>query len=58
MEESEVVTQFASFEHEELRGGGANDEEVEDYEAADPSRMAVPAAVRYWKKYHSDAVMG
>ena len=26
--------------------------DVDGYEAADPSYMAVGAAVRYWKKYH------
>ena len=29
---------------------------VTSYEAADPSHMAPPAAIRYWKKYHPEAV--
>jgi glyoxylase-like metal-dependent hydrolase (beta-lactamase superfamily II) len=56
--EPELIPQFANYEHEELRKGGANEVGVEDYEMADPSRMAVPAAVRYWAKYHPDAVKG
>ena len=28
------------------------------YEAADPSYMAVGAAIRYWKKYHPDSLAG
>ena len=56
--EAELISQFASYEHEELREGGASEGIVEDYETADPSRMAVPAAGRYWAKYHPDAVKG
>lgn len=51
-EDSELIAQFAVYEHEDLRRGGASESEVEDYEAADPSYMAVPAAKRYWGKYH------
>src|SRR5437762_9659724 len=47
---------FAELEHSELRGGGATASDVEGYEAADPSYMAVGASIRYWKKYHSDMV--
>ena len=37
--------EFARFEHQELISCGAGEEGVEDYEAADPSYMAVAAAV-------------
>ena len=56
--EERMVVAFAEFEHEDLRRGGASESEVGEYEAADPSYMAVPAAVRYWKKYHPDRVNG
>ena len=36
--------------------GGASAEEVRDYETADPSFMAVSAALRYWQKYHPGEV--
>jgi glyoxylase-like metal-dependent hydrolase (beta-lactamase superfamily II) len=29
---------------------------VPSYEAADPSYMAVPAAIRYWQKYHPEQI--
>ena len=41
---------------EELRGAGATEEEMRDYECADPSFMAVGAAVRYWHKHHPEEV--
>jgi glyoxylase-like metal-dependent hydrolase (beta-lactamase superfamily II) len=53
--EHELVGEFAEYEHRDLLGGGAVAAEIGDYEAADPSYMAVPAAIRYWKKYHGAA---
>ncbi len=50
-DEAQIVPLFADYEHNDLRAGGATDEIVNDYEAADPSFMAVPAALRYWRKY-------
>jgi glyoxylase-like metal-dependent hydrolase (beta-lactamase superfamily II) len=47
---------FTELEHAELRKRGATQDDVDGYEAADPSYMAVGAAIRYWKKYHSDMV--
>lgn len=49
-EERELVPMFAEYEHRDLLAHGATDELVQDYEAADPSYMAVTAALRYWKK--------
>jgi glyoxylase-like metal-dependent hydrolase (beta-lactamase superfamily II) len=54
--EEQLVPAFAEYEHRDLRSGGATDSEVEGYEAADPSYMAVPAAKRYWRKYHPEKV--
>ncbi len=50
--ESELVPGFAAVEHDDLVAHGATEELVRDYETADPSYMAIPAAVRYWQKYH------
>jgi glyoxylase-like metal-dependent hydrolase (beta-lactamase superfamily II) len=51
-DEAALVPEFAEYEHSDLRAGGASEAEVEGYELADPSRMAVTASLRYWKKYH------
>jgi glyoxylase-like metal-dependent hydrolase (beta-lactamase superfamily II) len=54
--EPDLVSEFAEYEHVDLRKGGASEDDVARYEAADPSYMAVPAALRYWKKFHPDAL--
>ena len=54
--EQQMTQAFADFIVEELRAGGATDEETRDYEYADPSFMAVSAAVRYWHKHHPEEV--
>lgn len=46
----ELVPAFAEYESADLQKGGATKEEVVSYEAADPSHMAVTAALRYWRK--------
>lgn len=50
--DQELVSEFAAYEQADLDRGGASEKEIGDYEAADPSYMAVPAAKRYWAKYH------
>jgi hypothetical protein len=50
--DQELVSAFAAYEHDDLGRGGATGKEIDDYEAADPSYMAIPAAKRYWSKYH------
>jgi len=55
-EDASLIPDFADVEHTELRAGGATENEIAGYEAADPSYMAVGAASRYWKKFHPDAV--
>lgn len=56
-DEAKLRSAFAELEHSDLRNHGANREEIDGYEAADPSYMAVGAAIRYWKKYHPEAVI-
>jgi len=53
-DEQQLVKAFAEYEMNDLRAGGASEPEALKYEAADPSYMAVPAAIRYWSKH--DAV--
>lgn len=54
--EDQLIPAFAEYEAQELQRGGATKTEVDDYEAADPSHMAVTAALRYWPKYHPEQI--
>lgn len=51
--ERELVVAFAEYEHADLREHGATEELITDYETADPSYMAVTAALRYWRKHQA-----
>ena len=55
-DEAQLTPAFAKQVVEELRAHGASEDEIHSYEAADPSFMAVTAAVRYWRKHHPEAV--
>jgi hypothetical protein len=52
--EQQLKTEFAKYEHDDLRAGGASEDDAQGYEAADPSHMAVTASMRYWQKYHPE----
>jgi glyoxylase-like metal-dependent hydrolase (beta-lactamase superfamily II) len=54
LSEERLRSAFAEYEHNDLRAGGASEDDIQGYEAADPSYMAVSAAIRYWKKYHPE----
>lgn len=54
-DEKRLLDTFPKLEHEDLLAHGADAQLVESYETADPSYMAVPAAMRYWIKYHPEA---
>jgi hypothetical protein len=56
LSEEELRSEFTEYEHADLRAWGASEQDVAGYEAADPSYMAVGAAIRYWKKFHPDAL--
>jgi glyoxylase-like metal-dependent hydrolase (beta-lactamase superfamily II) len=55
-DEQQLIPAFAGYVADELRREGATEDEVRDYECADPSFMAVGAALRYWQKYHPEEV--
>jgi len=55
-DEPQLTSAFAEYLANELREEGATEDEVQDYECADPSFMAVGAAVRYWQKHHPEEV--
>src|SRR5205085_5273419 len=53
-DEQQLINAFAEYEKAELLAGGADETLARNYESADPSYMAVPAALRYWRKYHPE----
>jgi hypothetical protein len=60
-DEQTLKSEFAKYEHEDLIAGSSSpvtrqSSLIDDYEAADPSHMAVSGAIRYWQKYHPDKV--
>jgi glyoxylase-like metal-dependent hydrolase (beta-lactamase superfamily II) len=55
-DEQQLISAFAGYVAEELREAGTTEEEMRDYECADPSFMAVSAAIRYWQKHHPEEV--
>ncbi len=54
--EQQLIPAFAEYEATDLRAGGTTEEQLPNYEAADPSFMAVGAALRYWRKHHPKEV--
>jgi len=50
-DEQRMTPAFADYVAAELRVQGATESQVADYEHADPSFMAVSAAIRYWRKH-------
>jgi glyoxylase-like metal-dependent hydrolase (beta-lactamase superfamily II) len=55
-DEQSMATAFGDYVIAELRAAGAAESELAAYEQADPSFMAVSAAIRYWRKYHPQEV--
>jgi len=55
-EEAELVPLFARYEARDILESGGARERLADYEQADPSFMAVTASIRYWQKYHPEAL--
>ncbi len=55
-DERKMTPAFADYVAEELRTAGATESELADYDQADPSFMAVSAAIRYWRKHHPEEI--
>ena len=55
-DEQKLPPAFHEFVANELRSSGVTEKELTDYEQADPSFMAVSAAIRYWRKHHPGEV--
>ena len=51
-----MVGDFAAYEAQDILKAGAPNERLADYEHADPSFMAVTAAIRYWNKFHPESI--
>ena len=54
--EAQMFPAFAAYAADDLRKNSSTEDEIRDYECADPSFMAVGAGLRYWKKYHPEEV--
>ena len=62
LDEARLASEFAEYEHADIIAGSsalATDPSslVTSYDTADPSYMAVAAAIRYWNKYHPDQLL-
>jgi glyoxylase-like metal-dependent hydrolase (beta-lactamase superfamily II) len=55
-DEAKMTPAFAAAVTDELCAAGVSQSEIADYEHADPSFMAVSAAVRYWRKHHPEEI--
>jgi glyoxylase-like metal-dependent hydrolase (beta-lactamase superfamily II) len=55
-DEAQLIPKFSEYELRDLLSAGATEEQWPDYEAADPSFMAVSAALRYWRKHRPEAL--
>jgi glyoxylase-like metal-dependent hydrolase (beta-lactamase superfamily II) len=56
-DEEQLIPAFAEYVADDLRKNGVSEDEIRDYECADPSFMAVSGAVRYWRKHHPEEVI-
>ena len=62
--EQQLRFEFAMLEHSEINAFAStgslpvtrHSSLIDKYEAADPSYMAVGAAMRYWKKFHPESL--
>jgi glyoxylase-like metal-dependent hydrolase (beta-lactamase superfamily II) len=54
--QEQLAPAFAEYVANDLLEKGATENEVQDYERADPTFMAVGAAMRYWQKHHPEEV--
>jgi glyoxylase-like metal-dependent hydrolase (beta-lactamase superfamily II) len=48
--QSEIVPKFMAYTKQQLLDFGLSEDDVEQYEAANPSWMSVAGLMRYWKK--------
>jgi glyoxylase-like metal-dependent hydrolase (beta-lactamase superfamily II) len=60
-DEQQLRSEFAQYEHADIIAGSSafvadHSSLVTSYETADPSYMAIAAAIRYWEKYHPEEI--
>ena len=52
-DQKEIVPQFMTYTKQQLLSQGLTEDEIKQYEAANPSWMSVAGLMRYWKKRNS-----
>jgi glyoxylase-like metal-dependent hydrolase (beta-lactamase superfamily II) len=52
----EILTEFEDLTREELRAAGLSEAQCARYEHANPAFMSVAGLMRYWTKYHPEAL--
>jgi len=55
--EDQLVPLFERFVAQDLRSAGVSEDLLALYEQADPFAMSVTGLVRYWRKFHPEAIM-
>lgn len=55
--EEQLVPLFEQFVTGELRSAGVSEDLLSVYEQADPAAMSVTGLVRYWRKFHPQAIV-
>lgn len=55
-EESTLGPGFAAFVAGEFRAAGLSEEQIDNYQQADPAAMSVAGLARYWRKHRADAL--
>lgn len=52
----QIVLEFSQYVERQLRQAGLGEQELKEYDFADPAWMTVDGLMRYWNKYHPDQV--
>lgn len=55
-EEGTLGGEFAAFVAGEFRAAGLSEEQIEDYQQADPASINIAGLARYWRKHRADAL--
>lgn len=55
-EENTLGPDFEEFVAGQFRAAGLSEEQIKDYEQADPAYMSIAGLARYWRKHRADAL--
>jgi len=53
----QIVAEFEEYFVQELHTAGLGEEEIKEYQYADPSWMSVDGLIRYWNKHHPEEIL-